>query len=682
MTSDRCPTIRGTEPRWASRRWRARLALAIGFAVLPVAPVESAGRSPSPSLRVLDPYADPAAHWYRGQLHMHSTTHKNFVHADSLRDKVERYRDAGFDFACVTDHNFDIRLPGVELPPLPTRDPRVPGILFISGVEVGFLVSSPFEGAPLRQPHVGGVGMDWTIAKGDSLFRLAMTDAATIQGAIDSIRTMEYAPGRPALAILNHPGMNALTDGRLMPSDFRGLSGSAGIEVYNTKWAFPDPSQKAWQHLGTSPWDWLLTHGSGPRWGFATDDAHHYVVGKDFLGGWVLVNADTLSTPAILDAIRSGRFVACVDYAQGASRDNASAVFTELGARGTAIRAASDRPSEFTWWTDSGHCVRRARDVEADAYDVAGWEHWVRVRVRNGAGAAYSQPFYVESPGRDEERWKLRVEADTRLLIHFDEGEGPLAEDASGKGHPLLISPPVVPPPADWLDRGDSTAFRDQTWGGWLPNGVGTSPDETDLDRDRSGYALQAHGRRTHGDIPDPGGRLFRGDAWTIDWIGAIERRTGREQPLFVRETEDGAGRRKGWRIVVAEAGAPEAYRFRSYAPDGTARDWPFGETVATGEVELLSLVVSSSAADGTTVEARVGGGGTWTDRGTDPILDPGSGAEGLAVFGDPLHDTPAVYYRLRELRVTGGARPGEAALADATRLELRHFPDGVGGAR
>ncbi len=146
--------------------------------------------------RIIDPYENGSGRWYRGQLHMHSTTHKSFVHADSLRDKVERYRDAGYDFACVTDHNFDIRLPGVTLPPLPTRDPEVPGILFISGVEVGFISPRP-GGLPPLQRHVGGIGMDWSVSRGDSLFRVGMMDSSSLGGGgvLAAVLRGESGPG-------------------------------------------------------------------------------------------------------------------------------------------------------------------------------------------------------------------------------------------------------------------------------------------------------------------------------------------------------------------------------------------------------------------------------------------------------------------------------------------------------
>ena len=48
--------------------------------------------------------------------------------------------------------------------------------------------------------------------------------------------------------------------------------------------------------------------------GFAADDAHHYIANEEFAsdacGGWTMVRADRLSVDAIFDSIRKGHFYA------------------------------------------------------------------------------------------------------------------------------------------------------------------------------------------------------------------------------------------------------------------------------------------------------------------------------------------------------------------------------------
>lgn len=629
-------------------------------------------------VRILDPYAGGKGAWYRGQLHAHSTIHQTgyWCTPDSLRDKVERYRDAGFDFVCISDHNFAGPSPGVPYAVLPTRDPHVPGIHFISGAEITFVRPSIWGGDEnmpvVRAPHLGGVGMDWTVSRGDSLFRLLSTDSCTFQGVIDSIVTMRYAPTKPALAILNHPEMvTTLGDGRLFPKDLDGLRGAAGIEIYNTFWARRRPGGRSWQHLGTSAWDFLLLHGQGMRWGFATDDAHAYTPGFDYLGGWVLVQAESLTTERLLDAICSGRFVACVDSCAGASRDTSSARLLELGVRGRTIVAASDRESEFTWWVDGGHLARRADGTRRDSYRVEGWESYVRLRIRNAAGAVYSQPFFVEAAKRDEDRWRLRPEPQTRLLLHFDEGRGPVANDASGQGHPLLLSVGPILPASLWRTLADTTAYRDAPWEGWLPNGVGTTPDETDLDRDREGYAVVCHDFSLRGEIPVlPGSSLLFDGAMTLEWIGRLNARTELGQPLIVNEGYDATGGRTGWRLVAAEESAADPLRFR-FAVHGDERKMREVQFGSDDDVHLYAVVLQDERSG---VRVRV----TVDGRGCVDQVFPGVSAAWrsdaaenppITVFRDSLGESLPVFAYFREIRLTAGARAESKIRDDARRL-------------
>jgi hypothetical protein len=615
-----------------------------------------------PRIVIRDPYAGGGTP-FRGQLHAHSTTHKYWVHADSLRDKVERYRDAGFDFVCITDHNFVTAFQDSPYAVLPTRDPGVDGIRFISGAEIGFSLAE----APGRKHHIGGVGMDWSVERGESLFAVAETDTLDAQAAIDSIRTLRYAESSEALAILNHPEMEARHEVRFYPRDLAVLRGQAGIEVFNTKWSRARPGGKSWQNHGASHWDYVIAKLDGMRWGFATDDAHEYVTGSDFLGGWITVWAAEPETGPLLDAVKAGRFVACVDSCEGAVCDTASAVFTELGARDGAIVAASDRPTEFTWWTDYGHLARRVERALADTFAAEGWERAVRVRIRNDAGAAYSQPFWVESPERDEDRWQLRPEKRTELLYHFNEGAGPVAEDASGHGRHLLLETHPPPPPESWPTLADTAAYRDSLWGGWLHNGTGTVPDETDVDRDRWGYALRAHGRTLRAEV---GAAVPAGDAMTLEWIGAVTRRTDEEQPIFVRESMDAGGRRRGWRIVAAEAHAAEVYRFRFYTDDDEGRAVTVPITsVRPGEVHLVA--VAREGKRGAQVRVHVDGRIVHLGDASGPAPARLVADEPFVFFADPFRPDAEAFFRLRELRLTSRARSPDAIREDAERLEF-----------
>jgi len=335
--------------------------------------------------------------------------------------------------------------------------------------------------------------------------------------------------------------------------------------------------------------------------------------------------------------------------------------------RGREITAVSDRPGEFTWWTDYGNLSRRTEGVDRDTYRVEGWEGYVRVRLRNDAGAVYSQPFFVRAPDRDPDRWQLRKENDTRALYHFEEGFGPVAEAVPGCGDPLLIETRPAPPLDEWATLEDARAYQDSLWGGWVHNTVGTTPDETDLDRDRWGYALRAWGTTLRAQIPVRAGSPFLGDgSFTVEWIGAVERRTDGPQPLFVNEDPASPA---GWRVEIAEEGAPEEYRFACLVRDDSSPVVvPIPGAVA-GEVQLISVAVEVRG-DGARIRVFVDGvlTGERSVKGT-LRLRPSGGQDPVAVFADASGRDFACYYRLRELRLSEGARTEPEIRDDARRL-------------
>ena len=274
------------------------------------------------------------------------------------------------------------------------------------------------------------------------------------------------------------------------------------------------------------PWRFALGFPARPRkrtrWGFATDDYHEYVVGEDFLGGWIEVQAESLGTEALLDAVRAGRFVACVDSCKGAVRDTASARFTEIGVRGDR----GDRSPERVHLVDGLRQHGARHGAAADTFDVEGWRASCASACATIKGALVDpQPFFVENPDRDVDRWRLRKESSTELLVHFDEGWRRRARrerQRPGRAHPARdhAAGRAVEVARRYGRR------REPHSGRWMPQRRGQSTrTETDVDRDRSGYALRAHGHDFYGEIEGGDAPFARDGAFTIELIGAIRER-------------------------------------------------------------------------------------------------------------------------------------------------------------
>jgi hypothetical protein len=209
-----------------------------------------------------------------------------------------------------------------------------------------------------------------------------------------------------------------------------------------------------------------------------------------------------------------------------------------------------------------------------------------------------------------------------------------------------------------------------------MHNGVGTVPDETDVDRDREGYALRAHGSSLSARIPlQRGSRLRFDGSFTVELVGTITRRTWEEQPLLVNESRDETGRRTGWRLVITGQRDSAPYRFTCYDEEGQAHMLAFGEGVATGETHLVAVVLERTR-DGAVARGLAGGQvlaeSVW--EGMRPawreLANPAAPVP-VTFFTDPFRPGTECFFNLRELRVTEGVRTPAAFREDAERLLL-----------
>lgn len=209
---------------------------------------------------------DAQGNWYKGVTHVHSTGSDGKWTPEEI---VRWYKAHGYDFCALTDH----------LVCTDTHGLSSPGFLAMPGIEI-----HGRDERIDRTPHVVGIGtgIEGRVERGTSM-----------QGLIDLVDQ------RGMVAIVAHPYWSSLRDEHLFAA-----SGYVGIEVYN---------HTCWTHVGKGDsltyWDNLL-YEERPVWGLATDDAHCTPVNPDIGGGWIVVQADTLSEPAILEAIRAGRFYA------------------------------------------------------------------------------------------------------------------------------------------------------------------------------------------------------------------------------------------------------------------------------------------------------------------------------------------------------------------------------------
>ena len=286
-----------------------------------------------------DPTAADTLRWWRGNTHTHSYWSDGNACPEAI---AARYRDLGYDFLVLSDHNILSRgerwFPISETGSRPLRDTHVEALRQRFGddwvevrtsaagkrelrlktlEEVRSVLEEPgrfilIEGEEITdrfgksEVHINGLNLEEVIPPqhGDSL-------RDTIQRNIDAVIEQGRRLGRPVLAHLNHPNFQW----SLTPLDVAHIRGERFFEVYNGHRGVENHGDET--RPGTeNMWDIALTVrltelDLPPLFGLATDDAHNHhapdqvsIPGR----GWVMVESATLTPDSIIQAMRAGAF--------------------------------------------------------------------------------------------------------------------------------------------------------------------------------------------------------------------------------------------------------------------------------------------------------------------------------------------------------------------------------------
>jgi hypothetical protein len=212
--------------------------------------------------------------FFRGNLHCHSNR------SDGLREPEEvvaAYRDAGYDFLCLSDH-FEEEYGWQVVDTLPFRDE---GFTTILGAE---LSSAPWDDRLCYWVVAAGLPADFDPPPPDY-------HAEAIRRARDA----------GAFVVMLHPGINNLP---LAAADgLSALDAVHAVEVYNhnaAMAAIPDRDSGAYMLDG------LLENGR--RLLVSAADDSHWGHPKDRFGGWVEVFCDRLDPEALVESMKAGRY--------------------------------------------------------------------------------------------------------------------------------------------------------------------------------------------------------------------------------------------------------------------------------------------------------------------------------------------------------------------------------------
>jgi hypothetical protein len=283
--------------------------------------------------------------FHRGNLHTHSNRSDGAL---SPEDVCRHYREAGYDFLCLSDHF----LPQFDFPLTDTKGYRTDGFTTLIGAELH---------APATHLgdlwHILAVGLPADFAapsegeSGPDLARRARTAGAFIG--------------------LAHPQWYGLST-----EDGLSLDAAHAVEIYNHTCellsARPD---------GTALLDQLLQEG---RWlgAYAADDAHFKA--NDSLGGWVMVKAERNEPEALLEALKAGRYYS----SQGPEIKNIAVDGDHLVVSTTPVRSVVLAGHGARSAAEHGESVTEAR-LPLKAFENS----WFRLTITDHQGKrAWSQP--------------------------------------------------------------------------------------------------------------------------------------------------------------------------------------------------------------------------------------------------------------------------------------------------
>lgn len=300
----------------------------------------------------------PEPRWYKGNTHTHTLNSDG----DSSPDEVVRwYREHGYHFLALTDHNFLTQVDGLNA--LHAAEEQ---FVVIRGEEV----SDVFGKKPI---HVNGLNLRRLVPP-----QGGASTVEVMQRNIDAIRKAEGVPH------INHPNYGwAVT-----ADDLKQVENTKLFEIFN---GHPLVNNAGG---GGSPgleevWDVILSSGK-LLYGIAGDDAHHFkrpwAADAARPGqGWIFVRAGKLAPDAILAAMERGDFYASTGIELSAY---------EVSPDSMTVRIRESGGAKYTTrFIGRGGVVLEESVSNPAVYRFRGGEGYVRARVTDSNGkVAWLQP--------------------------------------------------------------------------------------------------------------------------------------------------------------------------------------------------------------------------------------------------------------------------------------------------
>ena len=226
---------------------------------------------------------------YKGNFHMH--TQRSWDCEVPYAVALQEYRDKGYDFCAVTDH--EVYWDSAE------QDSA--DFITLPGMESAFLSDEELPRWLLDRDTCTALHINllWDMTAGPNGFYHDEVRMRPRDLGLDSWnRYIDFCRSQNQLVIINHPGWSRMT-----PEIFMGIHGAFAFEIWNNGCVV-----EAGCDADTALWDYCLNRGKRIL-ALTGDDTHRY--GPDYHtcgGGFTMVQADDFSRSGLVKAIKAGKF--------------------------------------------------------------------------------------------------------------------------------------------------------------------------------------------------------------------------------------------------------------------------------------------------------------------------------------------------------------------------------------
>ncbi|NLA58332.1 MAG: PHP domain-containing protein [Firmicutes bacterium] len=291
--------------------------------------------------------------WFKGNLHCHSTVSDGRLEPRSV---AELYKRSGWNFLAFTDHEMYTD----------REEYNDDHFIILPGIEIAMEECGHID----KCHHAVGIHRSFDGEQG-SRHMERFRHGADFQGSLNQLMDADY------MAIYCHPVWS-----RAHFQDLAELDGFFAMEIYNNACELESRTG-----LAVAYWDFLLRKGRRV-WGVASDDAHHILT--DRCGGWVMVNAPSLTRADITKALYEGRFYSSTGpqiYAFGIRGDKC------------IVQCSPVESIHFISYERRGRSYHAhvGREISSAVHTLHGDETFVRVECVDRYGrTAWSNPIFLE----------------------------------------------------------------------------------------------------------------------------------------------------------------------------------------------------------------------------------------------------------------------------------------------